>query len=272
MVTACTATTNTRFAENLPRNIASRDTGAPSSPSMAPSASSTPNERNSPSSPLKVKITQSTPGARSSAVTVVGSQANRKTTTLTSANASAARNAERVRYSMDRSFRAISQAPWSIPGGRGAGLVERTGQLAVDLGVGVCVNRASGILPNEATRAENCGLRGEFQPLVQVVRYQQQCGPVFTTFAQYGGECPGAAFVEAGIRLVQQQQRRTVHDCASDGHALLHSAAEGAHRCVCTLDYAQCGERGQRRRAGIRHAMQACGELNVFARGERRVE
>ena len=72
---ACTPSTNTRFASALPRKIASRSTGAPSRPSIARSACSTPNERCSPSSPEKVKITHSTPGARSIAATAVGSHA-----------------------------------------------------------------------------------------------------------------------------------------------------------------------------------------------------
>src|SRR5690606_29371441 len=301
MVTNCTASTNTRFAENFPRKIASRDTGAPSSPSLAPSASSTPKERKRPSSPLKVKITQSTPGARSSVVTVVGSHAKRKTTTLTSAKASAARNALRVRYSIARSFRAMSHAAARVPGGRyaaarpdgapscgacgadwpvrcavgaeaGVSSVDGTGQLPVQATHGVQVDCLTRVVLHEPPGVKAGGVGGQRESLRKVVRDGQQRSAGVPACTQDPRERACADLVQSRIGFVQQQQRGAVHDRARYGHALLHAAAERSYWCVGALRYSQLVQRLHRGVVRPRHAVQSRREGDVLARGQRGIE
>src|SRR5690606_351437 len=126
-------------------------------------------------------------------------------TTLTRAKASAARNALRVRYSIARSFRAMSHAAARVPGGRyaaarpdgvpscgacgadwpmrcpvdaeaGVSSVDGIGQLPVEVTVGVHVDCLTRVVPHEAPGAKDGGVGGQRESLRKVVRDEQQRG------------------------------------------------------------------------------------------------
>src|SRR5919201_1538509 len=147
--------------------MASRAMGAPSKPSIARSASSTPKERCSPSSPENVKMTLSTPVAKSTAATAVGSHAKKKMTIASSAKTTAEKNAVRVRNSIARSLRAMRSAAARV-------LRIARHQLAVRRGILPHFERRTLLVAHEPPTVHDRRVRGEGESLLQVVRHQQQ--------------------------------------------------------------------------------------------------
>ena len=78
--------------------------------------------------------------------------------------------------------------------------------------------------------------------------------------------------VEAGVRLVEEDDLRVVDERAGDGEALRHAAAEGAHRVVAAM--AQLDGAQQLVNAGLRigHAVELRKEEEVLFCREVRVE
>src|ERR671933_2592332 len=147
--------------------MASRAMGAPSRPSIARSASSTPKERCSPNSPENVKMTQSTPGAKSTAATDVGSHAKKKMTIASSAKTTAEKNAVRVRNSIARSLRAMSSATSIV-----LGIAHY--QLAVRVDVRSRLDRRSLLAAHEPPALHDGRVGRERESLLQVVGHEHQ--------------------------------------------------------------------------------------------------
>src|SRR5919202_4019061 len=175
--------------------MASRAMGAPSSPSIALSASSTPKERCSPSSPENVKMTQSTPGAKSTAATAVGSHAKKKMTIAKSAKTTAEKNAVRVRNSIARSLRAMSSATSRVLG------IARY-ELAVRGDIRSCLERRPLFVAHEPPTVHDRRVRRQGESLLQVVRHEHQRRAARAQVHQRRRERRGARRVESGEGLV----------------------------------------------------------------------
>src|SRR5688572_11062548 len=66
----------------------------------------------------------------------------------------------------------------------------------------------------------------------QLVRAQHDRFPLTASFLQHGFEQARSAVVQAGKRLVEQQQVRPMQKESSDGEALLHPAREVARKLL----------------------------------------
>src|SRR3954452_4678056 len=108
-VTSSTEPTKARLASSLPRNSASRETGANSRPSSAAFSRSMVNARFIASNAASAKVTHKTLGASAVAESAVGSRAKLKTTRTRAAKTSAERRAFRLRSSARTSLPATAR-------------------------------------------------------------------------------------------------------------------------------------------------------------------
>ena len=225
-----------------------RSIGASSRPSMPPCSRSAANSRFTPSTAASSSVTQSTPDA-SSPSSESRSRPKWKSTKTVSVNSAIAGTDSRVRSSISRSLRRIARA------------VRITGRAPAPAGVGRPANSCRpprGRAPRRTRRAPpstSCVTSTRVRPERPADQRLEQLGR--------GG-------VEAGARLVEQQQRRVVQHRPRGGEALHHAARELAHRLVGAALHAHAASSSSTR--ARRHAVQARVEAQVLAPAELAVE
>ena len=191
-----------------------------------------PNDRCRPSSAEKVSTTHSTPGARSAGGDdgLVPREVEDRTARAPRTR-SAERNAVRVRNSIARSFRATSHAAPSMPGGCRSLTRTTIARYSPD------TSRASSDAAGSSRRTMRpasitAACDATASPSSTLCVTSISAAPAARSSVQHLRERRAAGRVEARVRLVEQHDRRLVHDRARDRDALLQSAAQRAHRRV----------------------------------------
>src|SRR6266550_5665627 len=133
----------------------------------------------------------------------------------------AEKNALRVRNSIVRSFRAISQA---------ARRVSATGQrLSIRPRVRSGIDTLGPIVPNELAPLHHRRMSGERQSLDEVVGDYDDGSSSRTKLREQCSERANAAVVESTVWLVGEDELRSVDHRSGDRDALLHTPAQGAN-------------------------------------------
>src|SRR5712691_10274037 len=126
-----------------------------------------------------------------------------------SANTTAEKNAERVRSSIERSLRAMSQAPKRMS----ATWHQR---IAVGGCIGAGIDSVRGIVSHELAVLHHGGVRGERESLSEIVRNDDYRGAGRAQLLEEDGEGTRATFVESAVWLVGQHELGRMHHCPRD--------------------------------------------------------
>ena len=105
---------------------------------------------------------------------------------------------------------------------------------------------------------------------VQIVRGQDDDAALAPQAAQPLDQRRGRGVVEAGERLVEQDQPRRVDQRAFERHALAHAARKGRLGSSARVASPACSSAAATRGGRARHAVQAGEERQVLARGQLR--
>jgi hypothetical protein len=170
-------------------------------------------------------------------------------------------------------LRATSQVAASAPGGV---LAPRTllhgRELAVLRLVRARVEERARLVPHEAAPPHDRRLGGQGEPLGEVVGDEQQRCSGLAPLGEHLGERRAARVVEPRVRLVAQQQPRSVHHRSRDRHPLLQPSAQRARRLLRAVLDSHEGERVHRCPRRLAETVQPRRQLDVLANRERTVQ
>src|SRR6266566_3901612 len=121
---------------------------------------------------------------------------------------------------------------------------------------------------DEAAGAHEGDVRRELRSLFDVVCHQNRRTTLFHHVAQKAAQRLGRDAVEAGERLVEQQNRRVVQQRPGDRDALYQPPRQRAHGTIRVVVQSQPRQEVARRR----HIVERCPEPEVLTHGELRVE
>src|SRR5216110_987827 len=190
--------------------------------------------------------------------TAVGSRPKLNTIKTSTTKTTAERMPVRARNSTTRSLAATVQA-WRSRSG------DRTAILRRDLLRSTAGARCE---MDEPAGAHEGDVRRELRSLFDVVCHQNRRTTLFHHVAQKAAQRLGGDAIEAGERLVEQQNGRVVHQRPGDRDALNQPPRERAHGTIRVVVQSQPRQEVARRR----HIVERCPEPEVLTHGELRVE
>src|SRR6266576_5449326 len=197
-------------------------------------------------------------GTSTTLATAVGSRPKLNTISTSTTNTAADRIPVRERNSTSRSLDATVQA-WR------SRLGDRTAILRRDLLRSTAAARRE---MDETAGAHEGDVRRELRSLFDVVCHQNRRTTLFHHVAQKAAQRFGRNAVEARERLIEQQDRRVVHQRPGDRDALYQPTRQRADGTIRVVVQSQpCQEVARRR-----HIVERCPEPEVLAHGELRVE
>src|SRR5665647_1304062 len=153
-----------------------------------------------------------------------------------SANTTAEKNALRVRNSIARSFRAISQAS------RNTSAILRH-QLPVAIPECLPVQSGRFVGHDNPAAIHDRRVSRKREPFVHVVRHENDCGAAPPEIVDQIGKCSRTEQVETRERLVGENYLRVVNGRARDRHPLTQTTAQRTHRRLRPIENPHASKR-----------------------------